>query len=951
MTPSYASAHAGPAAGRRAATFAGASVFLSRSLVAPEVFDAVHDALRLNGAEVFLCADPSRTGPLDFHVISSSSHERFADLRSKGCNLLGPQCILSCAKERRFLPKQSYTCCLAMDGVKIACSGFEKSEKVRIEELVTAMGGVLQTKGMDVNFVIVKDVLASKYKWAMNNLKKPIVTMNWLEQCWTEHRVVPHEPYRILPFTGLNISVTKLDQEERKQLEKIIVQNGAFNGDKYVVAQRWGSIHIVNPRWVEQSVARRACLDESSYLVDQSSSAASGLKSSVKEQHIPEISSASASYQPVPAASIDDSVSTSQYMSGSFGDASKINTDTVVAPSVQEANEAQVDSYVAEDSEAENDDLYLSNCRISLVGFEEKDLLRLVMMIRHGGGSRHILLSEKLTHIILGAPSEEEKKEVRRLAAWGVINLVKVSWLEDCNKAKKEVKVSPTHMATELLSKEISYLSMEKSADTREAKAAKGSSGIFHVPTVNDAHEKEHEKDISSERKPARSKHENSAIKTLPATRIAKSSQRNGVVSIGEYHPIPPCEGPSEMNSGSSRSSNIFKGRTFGFSNSFPLDKRPEVVDWVKEGRGIMVDDAQSTFVDFIIESHGQNSMSCDSSVSTVVSTQWIRSCLEEGSLQNIGDHPIFSPLRCRIPFPGFEKYRFCISLSQHGEKERFLLKNLCFALGAKLTEKATKTVTHLICKYASGPKYDVYSKRGTPTVTQEWLFECVKQDKIVPFDHFQPKPLTSQDKDLCVVSQYSTQGTRFDSSQLLSGCQVTTSNPTHNSGIASANEEIIAPAVSKRRRLSISGKANDTCGNIGQNEKNLNSSSVPDVADAIEVLSSKIQDVQSPRSIFEPENPALVEDKKDTHSFGISRSWLNMQQKQENTPATKVQSLNSSPAPSPAPTTYYPFSETQTESQIVGYEEDLSGRQKIIDRVRSQSINVTPSNETNPSS
>jgi hypothetical protein len=49
---------------------------MSRKLVAPEVFDAVHDALRLNGAEVFPCSDPDRTGPLDYHVISSSSHVR-----------------------------------------------------------------------------------------------------------------------------------------------------------------------------------------------------------------------------------------------------------------------------------------------------------------------------------------------------------------------------------------------------------------------------------------------------------------------------------------------------------------------------------------------------------------------------------------------------------------------------------------------------------------------------------------------------------------------------------------------------------------------------------------------------------------------------------------------------------------------------------------------------------
>lgn len=98
----------------------------------------------------------------------------------------------------------------------------------------------------------------------------------------------------------------------------------------------------------------------------------------------------------------------SQYLPASFSDASRIsNTDIVAGPSVQETNEMQVDSHVAEGSKPENDDLYLSNCRISLVGFEEKELLRLVMMIRNGGGSRHILLSEKLTHIIIGTPSDE----------------------------------------------------------------------------------------------------------------------------------------------------------------------------------------------------------------------------------------------------------------------------------------------------------------------------------------------------------------------------------------------------------------------------------------------------------------------------------------------------------------------------------------------------------------
>jgi len=42
-----------------------------------------------------------------------------------------------------------------------------------------------------------------------------------------------------------------------------------------------------------------------------------------------------------------------------------------------------------------------------------------------------------------------------------------------------------------------------------------------------------------------------------------------------------------------------------------------------------VVDDIQSKTVNYTIECHGRNSMPCDFSHSTVVSTHWIRSCLE----------------------------------------------------------------------------------------------------------------------------------------------------------------------------------------------------------------------------------------------------------------------------------------------------------------------------------
>lgn len=47
-------------------------------------------------------------------------------------------------------------------------------------------------------------------QWALNILKKPIVTVNWLYQCWNEHRVVPQESYKVLPFSGLMICVTRI---------------------------------------------------------------------------------------------------------------------------------------------------------------------------------------------------------------------------------------------------------------------------------------------------------------------------------------------------------------------------------------------------------------------------------------------------------------------------------------------------------------------------------------------------------------------------------------------------------------------------------------------------------------------------------------------------------------------------------------------------------------------
>lgn len=76
------------------------------------------------------------------------------------------------------------------------------------------------------------------------------------------------------------------------------------------------------------------------------------------------------------------------------------------SPADQRENNFTIDQSVANDSQSEDDDLYLSECRIMLVGFDVSRMRTLVDMVRRGGASRYMSFGEKLTHVVVGNPSE-----------------------------------------------------------------------------------------------------------------------------------------------------------------------------------------------------------------------------------------------------------------------------------------------------------------------------------------------------------------------------------------------------------------------------------------------------------------------------------------------------------------------------------------------------------------
>ncbi|KAC9819675.1 hypothetical protein E3N88_45223 [Mikania micrantha] len=919
----------------RKTTFKGANVFMSRNLVPPEIFDSLHDVLKDNGADIFLCCDPSQNGPNDYHIIFSRDHEKFDDLRQKGCNLLGPQCVFSCAKEHRMLPKQGFTCCLAMDGVKILASGFEVKEKDEIAKLVTAMGGVLQTKASsDVSFVIVKNVLAAKYKWALNNLKKPIVSESWLHQCWKEHRVVPHESYRALPFSGLTISVTQVPLDARKEIEKLVLQNGGKYSaeltrksthlicDKYKVAKRWGHIQIVNRMWFNQSVARRACLNEESYPVLKSP--VTSMNSQRTSSKVARNSEFSAHQDITCDGMVDADLQTtlSQNMA-SISDISVQGSDDNTPPCIQQKTSFNIDASVAEDSQSE-DNLYLLNCKIHLVGFDASEMRRLVNMIRRGCGSRYMSLNEQLTHIVVGTPSESEKKEVRSLSAMGVINVVKTVWLEDCEREKKEIPVLRRYVAYDLLLPKDS-VSYNKGSVSGMSGLKQGNPSTIQSTLPNDLSQ------------------------SLSDDRLKKQCVIN--------------------NKKQDKNSSVFIGRSFCFSSSFPDVQRGEIVDWIHEGGGLVVDSFTSKNVNYTVEAHGVLCSSTRVTDVTNVSSHWIRSCLQDGHVLDVSSHILFSPLQCNVPLPGFIGLNFCVS--HYEERDRELLRNLCHVLGGRLVKKLTKKVKYLICKFNEGPKYEAACQWGIQAVTIEWIWECVKQNKIVASSQFLPKEATMSDREagMYTMTQYPTKVARtiaaVGKSQLTSQPQIPIINDDQIDDNSNVRKEVKNSVVqSKKPRLSEDGsmRGRRSSGSIPPNPifKNITTEnpvtkngeevpkSAPDVASAIEDLleqTSKIHDQTSPNrtatdknvsEVFASDCSRLGPDLhgEDPHStFGLSKHWT--RRSNEKIDIT-------SPLGEKNADIYGGFSETQTESQVVGYEEDLSGRQMIIDRVRTRS-GLTP--------
>ncbi|KAH9307356.1 hypothetical protein KI387_035267 [Taxus chinensis] len=640
----------------------------------------------------------------------------------------------------------------------------------KIEKLVTAMCGELQTKtSLDIDFLVAKDVLAAKYKWALNVLGKPVVNIDWLHQCWREHRLVPHEPYRMLPFTGLTICATGIPPDERKHIEGLIIKYGGH----YSADLTKKCTHLLS------------CLDEELYpVISGSMPSTIPIDGISREQFKQEKEILSLAVPATAQSCVSQSLSSTPSITPLL---TKEKSDTVVltAENISENAGCTGSGFQNEES-----DLYLENCRILLVGFEPVEMRKLVRMVWSGGGSRYMSFNDKLTHIIIGRPSELEMKEIRKLTMWGVVNAVNVLWLEDCTRNRQEVDVGERH----IFSEKTFFQGIESHKRPKTAGSTLSSQEQNRISSLGNSKAgfafSEKISLIENQTWEACNKESLNTKKVSLESNLQSDDASGEIPVLRETMDQRNLPNQSEMDCGSvqhlngsiSKMANVFRGCRFRFSKGFPEILKPEIVEWVLQGGGVLVEDAENKKPTYIIERHGSRNKTINhGSHTTFVSSHWIRYCLEEGAMLDVGSHILYKPLACQIPLPGFESMRF--SVSQYEEKDRILLRNLCYVLGAKFTGKLNKKVTHLLCIFAGGPKYEAACSWGIEVITADWIYECVGKDKVLPLDAFRPREMSAEDRNAGFfgMTQCPTQAAHLVSGELPSQWQ-TDSQPRSQS-------------------------------------------------------------------------------------------------------------------------------------------------------------------------
>lgn len=776
-------------------------VFLSKAVAENPLKDKLLQRLAAAGLEYKFGVDASCCGEYDFHILPSFDSDEFSKLQAAGVNIIGITCALACLRAKpiaAFPRREVATCCSAMNEVMVLSSGFSYIEKKQIQQKVEWMRGTYGHKAADQpDFIIAKDVTCPKYRWAVSK-QKPVVTLDWLKQCWLEHRLVSTDQYRLPCFTGLKISTTGFYKSaKRARIQTAITDNGGEfmddlaksetthlvacvgEGQKYKRAKEW-EIKVVSEKWLWQCIEAKVCLPEENFAVVEaleSHGQPLAVEGNLPSPHISRVrgtpsQTSGESERSVSNGARNETSNTSGLLSTADLSRKQLLSDANCEYSPSGSGKSKSVSFAEVERTApggECDDMYLSACRITLVGFDPVEQKIAGRLITAGGGTRFLQYNDPVTHVVVRDLTEGTRSSLQQLDIVGSCNIVWATWLRDCIYAREHLKDLTEYRVSFESKPVLPFWNVNTKGEvppapskTPEPKTphvidaggkGKGVKGVELCSLTRqslqsgiDGNEGQQQQDadgwLSFQKKrisnqEAVSDPHPSTENPLPNTETTSKQSEQMKTSSSEVASFkePPIAKRSSRQ-------NLFKGCSFDFEKSLPTETRNLAMEVIRRGGGVLCESIKDVPT-YTIGNHGNHSTVEGKSF---VSYHWLKASENGEKIFDPSHHVIFRPLTCQIPLLGFSSFIICASL--YDTLERELMRNLSFCLGAKVTEKLTRRVTHLLCPHAQGEKYKTAIMWGIKVVKVEWLFSCVSNNCVVPVSDFQPQESTDTEFD-----------------------------------------------------------------------------------------------------------------------------------------------------------------------------------------------------------
>ncbi|XP_078233485.1 DNA topoisomerase 2-binding protein 1 isoform X2 [Pogona vitticeps] len=690
---------------------AGDSDFFLQALESIKEFQS-EEYLQILESEVVL---KIQENDKSLYICDQFSGAVFNHLQKLGCRIVGPQVVIYCMQNQRCVPRADYPVFnMSMADVTVSCTSLQKETREEIHKYVQMMGGrVYRDLNVLVTHLIAGEVGSKKYLVAAN-LKKPILLPTWVKTLWnkSQQRMIRYtdvnmDDFLCPLFLGCTICVTGLSSIDRKEVQRLTIENGGQytgqlkmnecthlivqepKGQKYECARRW-NVHCISMQWFFDSLEKGFCQDESMYSVIPKS----------KQEDTP-------------------STSTPTNEAGKFDSRTLSDVSHISNISLTGVNETSCPSAMASRPEPPDDlnnldisslqapeDL-LDGCRIYLCGFSGRKLDKMRRLINSGGGVRFNQLNEDVTHIIVGDCDDELKQFLKKTVERPYA--VTVQWLLECFRKGyllPEQQYTPTDCQLE-------------NTPVLEQPGFLKRNSLLKKEAVNVVQAPEADDDLLSQYVT----HDSTLVHAGDRSCIDHNAIQGGEAFT--------TGGTSLTEASTVVEGSLFVGKKF-FILGFGKEDESSLGAQIEENSGkVLLPQSKSVAHYAVVPLLGYK---VESTVGDVVTNTWLMTCIEQQSLLDPNSSPLFTPLPVKEGSTPLEQ---CVlSFSQFSGTERDSLTDLAELLGARVQDffvrranprKGMLVSTHLVVKEPQGSKYEAAKKWDLPAVTMAWLLESAR--------------------------------------------------------------------------------------------------------------------------------------------------------------------------------------------------------------------------------